>query len=274
MPLTSLSISEDQPIYAIGDVHGRRDALTKLIQRITADFHTLGAERAQIVFLGDIVDRGPASAGCMADALAWRDQPWCDVNFVLGNHEEAMLRFLEDASGGPRWIRYGGGTTLNSYGVTIPAFQTDVETWEDARQTFSEAVPPSHLALLNEMVLYIESERYVFVHAGLRPGIPLAEQSERDLLSIREDFFAAKEPFEKIVVHGHTPRTEPTIKSWRVNIDTGAYATGVLTALRIWKGDQQIMQSHGADVTAREAMPLALLTSLGHQGNGQGAGIS
>jgi serine/threonine protein phosphatase 1 len=243
MTLSSLTIGEDRPIYAIGDIHGRRDTLAELSRRIAADFKTLDAPSAQIVILGDIIDRGPASAGCLDDVLAWRREPWCDVYFVLGNHEDAMLRFLEDPADGPRWIRHGGGATLKSYGVAFPAFQTDMETWDQSRLALQAAAPAAHIDLLNEMVLYVESERYVFVHAGLRPGVALADQDEHDLLFIRDEFFAAKEPFEKIVVHGHTPRPEPTIKSWRVNIDTGAYATGVLTALRLWKGEQKILQS-------------------------------
>jgi serine/threonine protein phosphatase 1 len=154
-----------------------------------------------------------------------------------------MLRFLEDGTAGARWIRYGGGATLKSYNVDFPAFQTDDDAWEDTRRAFVSAVPKAHVTLLKGMHHYIESEHYIFVHAGLRPGVPLAEQNEMDLITIRQAFFSAEEPFEKIVVHGHTPRDEPSIKSWRVNIDTGAYATGVLTSLRIWNGSQKILQS-------------------------------
>ncbi len=244
---TSRSKSEPPPsrvgrlVYAIGDVHGRLDLFERMIQHIRADEMAV-AERPLIVLLGDYVDRGPESAGVLSRILKLQAEAWCDVEVLLGNHEESMLKFLYSAHHGPAWVDYGGGSTLGSYGVALPAARTDLAQWEETRKTFAEILPEAHLALLNAMKYLLKVEDYVFVHAGVRPDQPLDEQGPETFLWVRGAFMASEKACDFVVVHGHTPEDEPTDKRWRIGIDSGAYATGVLTAIRLKDVSRSIIQ--------------------------------
>lgn len=231
-------------VYAISDIHGRLDLLQQLLQLISEDAaHLSAGEIPHIVFLGDYIDRGPASAGVVDQILALAQDPRFKVRALKGNHEEALLVFLEDPRTGPIWATYGGLETLRDYIGRPPALNAEAAAWETAREALADALPPEHLAFYRELDLYALCGDYCFVHAGLRPGIAIAEQKEQDLLSIRTDFLSAKAAFEKVVVHGHTPNLQPVVSKHRIGIDTGAFATGVLTCLKLWGSSTEFIQA-------------------------------
>ena len=221
-------------IYAIGDVHGRADLLDQVFSKIDADFATHPTRRAIHVFLGDYVDRGPASRGVL-DRLIDRNYSH-EAVFLLGNHEVMLLQFLHSPAVLKHWRQYGGLDTLMSYGVAAP-FNANAEQLAVLAAALHKAMPAEHHSFLNQLVPSFSCGNYFFVHAGVRPGVPLADQRQEDLLWIRDEFLQHKRDFGKVIVHGHTPVPEPDIRFNRINIDTGAYATGRLTCL-ILEGDQ------------------------------------
>jgi serine/threonine protein phosphatase 1 len=230
--------------YAVGDVHGRLDLLGPLLHDIAQDIVAADpAQRPLLVFLGDYVDRGPASKGVVDLILQMQTWPKFEVRALKGNHEEALLQFLDDPSFGQTWMEHGGAATLVSYGVQPPAQRTDAAAWTPVRDAFVQALPPVHRAFYENLELMVTAGDYAFVHAGVRPGVPLAQQAERDLLWIRQEFLAERGRFEKVIVHGHTPMEAPQLTPFRLGVDTGAYATGVLTAVRLEGEDQRVMQA-------------------------------
>ena len=244
-------------IYAIGDVHGRRDLLDELVVKIAADARqTLESVtpptatsatpvRPVLIFIGDYVDRGADSRGVIQTALTLMRSGAFEVRALKGNHEEQLLAFLKDPRAGPAWLDFGGGATLNSYGVRPPAGRTDDAAWEEARVALLAALQGEHLDFLHRLELAVVCGDYLFVHAGVRPGIALNEQSEHDLLWIRDEFLSATRPFEKVVVHGHTPEPAPYLGRNRIGIDTGAYATSTLTCVRLHDFDRTFIQATG-----------------------------
>lgn len=241
-------------VYAIGDVHGCYELMKDVLARLAADY----AERAQgrrpiLVFLGDYVDRGPHSARVM-EALVWLQRRGdLEIHFLKGNHEQALLEFLDAPERGGPWIGFGGAETLLSYGVEPPAAEAGAEAYLQARDELLERMPASHLRLLQQLETMVVIGDYAFVHAGVRPGAPLAEQAENDLMWIRRGFVDQPGPFEKVIVHGHTWLSEqPQITEHRLGLDTGGYATGVLTAARIEDGEFEILQARRGDVWAPE----------------------
>jgi serine/threonine protein phosphatase 1 len=218
-------------IYAIGDVHGRSDLLRLLLTKIEAD--AAGETgTVELIFLGDYVDRGRDSRGVVDAILELAGNPRLRVYALKGNHEEAVLTFLTDPATGPAWSQHGGRETLQSYGVTPPASVGQAD-WAAIRDEFVKALPPAHRSFFQSLEAVIERGDYVFVHAGLRPGTPIAQQAEQDLLWIRQDFLMHEGRHEKVVVHGHTPEPEPFLGEHRIGVDTGAYATNVLTAVKL-----------------------------------------
>jgi serine/threonine protein phosphatase 1 len=215
-------------IYAIGDVHGRADLLSALFKRIDASLKAYPVENAVQVLLGDYIDRGPSSREVI-DALIARRQQHSMV-CLKGNHESYVEQFLSDPSVLDEWSQFGGSNTLLSYGVKPSTFR-DPQRQEEVASAFRQALPESHRHFIQSLGLSFTCGDFFFTHAGVRPGIPLPMQVERDLLWIREDFLLHEEDFGKIIVHGHTPAKEPDIRPNRINIDTGAYATGRLTCL-------------------------------------------
>jgi serine/threonine protein phosphatase 1 len=190
------------------------------------------AAPATLIFCGDYIDRGPRSAEVL-EALVWlsrRDE--FELRLLKGNHEQALLEFLDHPEEAGNWIGFGGAETLRSYGVPPPAAD-DRRLLVAARDALVRNLPASHRELLDTLELMVTIGDFAFVHAGIRPGVALDAQIERDLLWIREDFLCAVGPFEKVVVHGHTWTEGLQVMEHRICIDTGAYATGVLTALRL-----------------------------------------
>ena len=215
------------PIYAVGDVHGRLDLLKALMARIRDD---AGDGPAELIYLGDYVDRGPESCGVIDALLGTAARTGYRCTFLKGNHEATLLDFLGDASLGPAWARFGGRETLASYGVRIASAGAD---WERVRRDFELALPLAHRRFLEGLELFAERGRYFFVHAGIDPDLPLLAQGEEEYLWIRSPFLDSTRALEKIVVHGHTPESEPVHNARRIGVDTGAYASGCLTAARI-----------------------------------------
>jgi serine/threonine protein phosphatase 1 len=217
--------------YAIGDIHGRLDLLVDLLGRIERDNGARGPAKTWLVFLGDLVDRGPDSKGVI-DLLSERPPRFARNVFLAGNHEEAFLKVFEgDTSIVPAWIMYGGRECAQSYGVNGGWMLS--ATPEAIVSEFRRTVPRSHVDFLSSMGDSFSFGDYVFVHAGVRPGVPLEEQSPQDLRWIREGFLDDETDHGFVIVHGHTIVDEVEERPNRIGIDTGAYRTGVLTAIGI-----------------------------------------
>ena len=217
-------------IYAVGDIHGRADLLERLFSRIDEDLKDHPIAETMHIFLGDYIDRGRDSAAVL-DLLIERAKAHRMV-CLKGNHEIYLSEFLENPGILGAWAQYGALPTLASYGLT-PKINEGPEEQADLAAGLSSALPKSHAQFLAGLKLSFTCGDFFFVHAGVRPGTPLSRQREEDLLWIREDFLLHEEPFEKIIVHGHTPVKEPDVRKNRINIDTGAYATGRLTCLKL-----------------------------------------
>lgn len=217
-------------VYAVGDLHGRSDLLERLLVRISDDAATRPAARRTLVYLGDYVDRGHDAKGVIDRILQGPPDGFEQV-CLMGNHESWLLDFLGDARAGAGWFMNGGVATLASYGVAVSHGGNRLERLETAQDAFTKALPETHLNFLENLRYLWRAGDYVFVHAGVRPGIPLADQDPDDLLWIRDDFLASTEDFGAVIVHGHTIKDHPDERPNRIGIDTGAFATGCLTCL-------------------------------------------
>jgi serine/threonine protein phosphatase 1 len=235
-------VPEDELIYAVGDIHGRSDLLAKLLLQIEVDAATRPVAKKRLVFLGDYVDRGPDSRG-VVDILLHHLPAGFSAHFLKGNHEALLLAFLADAERLDLWRINGGEATMASYGVDVGKLETTDAPGEAWREAFASALPLAHLDFFRNLELQISAADYLFVHAGVRPGIPLDAQHEADLIWIRGEFLDSSEPFGKIVVHGHTPEREPVVRPNRIGIDTGAVYGGRLTALRLQDGERGFLAS-------------------------------
>jgi len=239
-------------LYAIGDIHGRDDLLAQLLDLIAADAKGCAAKRKILIFLGDYVDRGLQSREVL-DRLTGDLIPGFERVFLKGNHEQALLQFLGDAAFGRTWKYYGGLETLHSYGIKELTLSDDPKDFERARERFDEVLPKSHRRFLEMLPLSVEFGDYFFTHAGVRPGIALHRQIEEDLLWIRDDFLESGSSFGKMIVHGHTPKEEVVFRSNRIGVDTGAYMTGVLTALVLEGSARRLVQTGGGSVSLARA---------------------
>ena len=225
----------DWPIYAIGDIHGCYDLLVDLLDRIVADVRQEKAENdATLVFLGDYIDRGPATADVLS-ALLWleRHSPLSTI-FLKGNHEQVMLDYIDDPTRPQQWLRFGGRATLHSYGLDLPEIPLSDAEHLRLRDRIVDHLPASHLDFMRRLRLLHETERFVFVHAGIRMDVPLRKQKDGDLLWIRDGFLEERPAGEKRIVHGHSwVGDRPEVLAHRIGVDTGAFKTGVLTAVKI-----------------------------------------
>jgi serine/threonine protein phosphatase 1 len=223
--MTATAPSPDR-IYAIGDIHGRADLLERMVIAIARDLEVTPCANCLTVTLGDYVDRGPDSSKVI-ELLA--GNPFRTGFLALkGNHEALLEMFLIDPSVADQWRRVGGLETLHSYGVDVGRLMRG-EDYGAAATKFHAALPQTHLEFLASLKISLTAGRYFLCHAGVRPGVPLAQQRDDDLLWIRDEFLQSKADWGKIVVHGHTPTEVPEIHPNRINIDTGAYVTGRLT---------------------------------------------
>ena len=234
---------EDTIVWAIGDIHGCADLLRALTEAVLADIAASRASKSMLVFLGDYIDRGPDSRGVLDFLVGLSGTPDIEISFLRGNHEERMEAFLVQPDLGPGWCEYGGREALGSFGVMPPAPSASLEAWEEASRRLSAALSDGHRALLASQKASVSIGDFFFAHAGAEPGIPLSEQDPRQLMWIRRRFLDDRHAFEKMVVHGHTPSGSVHADHRRIGIDTGAYATGVLTALRLAGADREVLQT-------------------------------
>lgn len=223
------ALDEGKRVYAIGDIHGRADLLLQLLEAIYQDNAARSASYCEIIFLGDLIDRGLQSRQVVASALEMHNHD-APVRFLKGNHEEVfVLASRGDRKAANIFCRIGGRETLLSYGLADAKFATmDAKAVAD---WMLNNIPREHVDFLDSFEDMIEIGDYAFVHAGVRPNVPLDKQSGSDLRWIRGKFLDADQPFGKMVIHGHSISTEVDEKTHRIGVDTGAYMTGMLTAI-------------------------------------------
>ncbi|MDX6750042.1 metallophosphoesterase [Geminicoccaceae bacterium 1502E] len=234
-------------VYAVGDVHGRLDLLRALETRIAADAAASPARLEHlIVYLGDYVDRGFESRQVIEHLVR---EPLEGFNRVclLGNHDAWLRGFVQGEAVGPAWLQYGGDATLLSYGVQIDLRAGEEARLDSARERLTERLPMEHLAFLEGLELAFSMGDYFFCHAGIRPGVPLDEQREQDLIWIREPFLSWTGSAGKVVVHGHTVEEQPVVLPNRIGIDTGACWTGRLTCLVLEGSDRRFLSTLDPD---------------------------
>lgn len=225
----SAAIPAGERVYAVGDIHGRLDLFNALVRAIEDDDAARGSVRTTVVLLGDLVDRGPDSAGVIAAARAWQQRR--NVRIIAGNHEEMMLLALDSEEVLRPFLRHGGRETILSY-VADPRIYAEAD-FAGVQALMRSAVPPADLAFIRSFEDSIRIGDYLFVHAGIAPAVAPDEQRPGDLRWIREPFLSYEGDHGCVVVHGHTIAEEPVLRSNRIGIDTGAYYTGRLTALAL-----------------------------------------
>jgi serine/threonine protein phosphatase 1 len=227
------SLPDNLRLYAVGDIHGRSDLLRAILARIAEEEEARPAAASHLIFLGDYIDRGPDTPGVI-ELLLHGLPDGMEADFLMGNHERLMLDALADDRALPLWLANGGPVVIEGY-------------WEAARARGDKAVPrpdlasiipPDHLMFFNSLRPSVQYGGYFFVHAGVRPSVPLDQQDLQDLLWIRRPFLEFDGNFGKVVVHGHTPSEAPVVRHNRIGIDTGAVFTGRLTAL-VLEGERQ-----------------------------------
>jgi serine/threonine protein phosphatase 1 len=233
-----------QRAYVVGDIHGRLDLLDRLLAEIDADLKRRPVRKALLVFLGNLIDRGPHSAQVVERLRTYR-HPGVRPMFLLGNHEEVLLRILKGESELiTKWRWFGGAECLASYGVDRDRLAALTD--EDALPVVRDAVPKTHVEFLESFDDSCRFGDYLFVHAGIRPGVEIDQQKQSDLRWIREPFLFDETDHGFVVVHGHTIRPEVEMRPNRIGIDTGAYRSGVLSALAIEGSDTWLLDTRMA----------------------------
>lgn len=241
-PLDTARVPDGMRIYAIGDIHGRNDLLRLLLEQIDADDASREPAETHLIFLGDLMDRGPDSAGVIETAMELRTEGR-NVRFLMGNHEEIFVRACRknDTKVTRFFLRIGGEATVLSYPMTRAEYIT--LDMDELTGRLATLVPQEHLDFIDSFEDQIVIGDYAFVHAGIRPGIPLAEQKPSDLRWIREEFVEQRGDLEKVVVYGHTIYDDVEERGSRIGIDTGAYASDKLTALGLEGGERWYLQT-------------------------------
>jgi serine/threonine protein phosphatase 1 len=240
------SVPAGYRVYAIGDIHGRLDLLNDALSRVEADIDGRMPSQNIIVFLGDLIDRGPSSAEVVERLRTYR-RPAVQTVFLSGNHEEVLLRLLRGESQFLRdWLSFGGTECARSYGINTAALKR-MDPGQ-AVAVLRQKIPDHHRAFLQSFVDTFRIGSYLFVHAGVRPGVPLAEQTQSDLRWIRGPFLENNDDHGFIVVHGHTIADEIEVRGNRIGIDTGAYRSGVLTAMGLEGRERWFLQTEPGQV--------------------------
>jgi len=229
-------------LYAVGDIHGQDHLLTSLLAKIHADADLQDCDRRILVFVGDYIDRGPASKSVVDRVIAGSSE--LETVALRGNHEQMLLEFLSDPEFWSVYRRLGGAETLMSYGVERDFVLAPGAEGAAIRDSFLSMFPEEHYDFLRSLSLSYDCGDYHFVHAGVRPGVPLHLQTDEDRLWIRDEFLTAGDVFGgRVIVHGHTPKRDPENLGFRVGVDTGAYMTGRLTAARFHGTSIQFLHS-------------------------------
>lgn len=227
---TAPAIPGGQRVYAIGDIHGRHDLFVALASAIERDDRERGPADTTFILLGDLIDRGPGSARVLAAARRWQARR--RVRILMGNHEEMMLKSLESEKIFLSFMRFGGLETVLSYCDDPRAFRAALKAHPaTAHAMMLAALPADDIAFIRSFEGMIRIGDYLYVHAGIQPGLPLPNQSPVELLWIREPFLSDESDHGCVVVHGHTITDEPVVRPNRIGLDTGAYASGRLTAM-------------------------------------------
>jgi serine/threonine protein phosphatase 1 len=234
-------VPEGVRAYAIGDVHGRLDLLDALIGLIDEDDQGRDGAETLIIFLGDLIDRGPSSRGVVERAMALAAGPR-NMRFLMGNHEEVFLRALQgDLRALRMLLRIGGDQTVFSYGIDRDEYRS--LDFEALAATLKARVPQAHVDFLAGFEPSIELGDYLFVHAGIRPGVAIGEQSAADMRWIRDEFLRHRDDHGKVVVHGHSVSEDIDVRPNRIGIDTGAFATGRLTAIGLQREERWFLST-------------------------------
>jgi serine/threonine protein phosphatase 1 len=237
---TEPHIPKNQRVYCIGDIHGQADLLAQLHEMIMTDAEQFAGKKT-IVYLGDYVDRGDQSRQVI-DTLVNQPLAGFECVYLKGNHEQAMLDFIQYPGAAASWISFGGREALLSYGIPLLHIPSNSDIEELSRK-LDEKLPDSHRDFMTNTLNSWQYGSYYFVHAGIRPGVPLENQNKEDQLWIRDDFLNSTEDHGAIVVHGHSIKPEPDVRPNRIGIDTGAFSTGVLTCLVLENDTQRFLQT-------------------------------
>lgn len=242
---TAPAVPDGTVVWAVGDIHGRLDLLQPLIEGIVADLRDATATRKVVIFLGDYIDRGPNSRGVLRLLAGLSAVQGVEWRFLKGNHEQAMLGFLDDPSTGPKWCEYGGDNALRSYGLQVPSLAHRTEAWTRVAADLRHKLTAREMEFLENLEPSVTVGDYFFSHAGARPGVALDRQSPEDLMWIRQPFLNSRTAFERVVVHGHTPTARVHADHRRIGIDTKAYHSGVLSAVRMERARRRLLQAIG-----------------------------
>ncbi len=230
-------------LYAVGDIHGRLDLLNQMLGLIEDDGKKHKNKKKVVIFLGDYVDRGLDSCGVIERLIQGLSSGFLPV-FIRGNHDDMFLQFLKGhLDVAPAWLSLGGAAALASYGVNSLSGVGGKGKLETLYKDVMEKVPTSHCQFLQKTIMSAAYGHYYFVHAGIRPSVPLEKQNPQDQMTIRGDFLFSDEHFGRVIVHGHTIRPEPEIKRNRIGLDTGAFATGKLTCLILDETRQEFLST-------------------------------
>ena len=222
--------------YVIGDIHGYHDQLIRLQKKIEDDAKLLKGKKL-LIYLGDYIDRGPAVKDCIQSLIDFKP-PNFTVVYLLGNHEQMLLDFLADKKSSLYlWISNGGLETLENYGNKMEQYideSMQLEFHDKIRDKFLSFLPETHKKFFYELKLSYEWQNYFFVHAGIDPSLPLSKQTKETMLWTRsEKFLNSNSPFEKMIIHGHTPSKKIIQKSNRLCLDTGVFFSGILSGAKI-----------------------------------------
>jgi serine/threonine protein phosphatase 1 len=228
---------DEMAVYAIGDLHGRLDLLSLMYDAIAADLKEREPRDWRIIHLGDYVDRGPDSKSVIDFLIEARREE--RIILLAGNHDIGFLDFLDSGDASGLFARFGGDQTAQSYGVHLDF--ADAGAFRKGHAQLVEALPVAHGDFLRSLGYSVSFGDFFFCHAGIRPGVPLDRQDPHDLVWIRQEFLGYPGLHPKVIVHGHTPAPAPEVLANRVNVDTGAFSTGRLTALIIAGADKEIL---------------------------------
>lgn len=235
----------DQPVFVIGDVHGRLDLLERILEQIDVTIGDFDMSDPMLVFVGDLVDRGPASAGVLARVHELTTEFPNNVACLLGNHEQMMLDFLDaPVARQARWLRSGGAQTCESFGLVVPSDPGLVDQAETLARDLKDAAGEDLVNWMRQLPLQVRSGTVYLVHAAIDPGRPLEDQSARVLIWGHPEFLKHERSDGYWVVHGHTVAEEPVFAEGRIGVDTGAWKTGCLTsAVILPSGEVDFLQT-------------------------------
>ena len=240
-------IPDGQRVFAIGDIHGRLDLLEALMEAIEAEDQQRGPAQTTVILLGDLIDRGPASLGVLALARQWQQERRAAgkaMHILMGNHEEMLIHSLDRIEVLRQFVQHGGRETIMSFGIDEKTYAD--ASWEELQVLMQQAVTQEWLDFIDTFEGSLRVGDYAFVHAGIRPGVALDDQTPADLRWIREPFLSSEQAHGSVIVHGHTIADAPEIRRNRIGIDTGAYQSGRLTALLL-EGEEQLLLSTVVD---------------------------